>query len=116
MWRPLQSWWCDDRGSALLEGAIVTPFLVVLCFGVYEYSWYFYRQHLVSTGVRDAARYLSRTAFNPCSDATTVAKAKDLATTGLSSNPVKDRVPGWTAAQVTVSCVPVATSVCGITP
>jgi Flp pilus assembly protein TadG len=31
-----------------------------LLFGVYEFSFFFYQQQLISTGVRDAARYLGR--------------------------------------------------------
>ena len=50
----------DQEGSALIEGAILVPVLFALIFGVLEFSYYFYQQHLVSTGVRDAARYLAR--------------------------------------------------------
>ena len=56
----LQSLSGDKDGSALVEGAVLVPLLFVLLFGVYEFSWFFYQQHLVSTGVRDAARYLAR--------------------------------------------------------
>ena len=38
----------------------MVPVLFTLMFGVLEFSYYFYQQHLVSTGVRDAARYLAR--------------------------------------------------------
>ena len=66
----LQSLSGDKDGSALVEGAVLVPLLFVLLFGVYEFSWFFYQQHLVSTGVRDAARYLARVidscnAFSP---------------------------------------------------
>ena len=59
--RRLKYHWRDDAGSALLEGAIVVPFLFTLVLGTLEFSYFFYQQHLVSTGVRDAARYLART-------------------------------------------------------
>ena len=50
MWRICN----DEEGSALLEGAIVAPVLFSLVFGTMEFSFYFYQQHLVATGVRDA--------------------------------------------------------------
>ena len=65
----LQSLAVDDEGSALIEGAIMVPVLCVLVFGIYEFSWFFYQQHLISTGLRDAARYVARlpTACDPIS-------------------------------------------------
>src|SRR5215210_4809621 len=81
MMRRLRSLWSEERGAALIEGAVLAPFLLILPFGVYEFSWFFYRQHLVSTGVRDAARYLARTSFNPCTSTTYQNNAKAIATT-----------------------------------
>ena len=97
----------DTRGSALVEGAVLVPLLFILLFGVYEFSWFFYQQHVVSTGIRDAARYLSR-ASHPCEGASRVwaeelAYAKNLATTG-SIRGGAARVRGWTAAMVSLRC------------
>ena len=100
----------DCEGSALVEGAVLVPLLFVLLFGVYEFSWFFYQQHLASTGVRDAARYLARVA-NPCNTlspawAVEQTYAKALATTGsISGGP--ERVKGWTTAMVVARCVPI---------
>jgi Flp pilus assembly protein TadG len=58
----------DEEGTALIEGAIIVPVLCILLFGVYEFSWFFYQQHLISTGLRDAARYLARLP-TPCNAA-----------------------------------------------
>ena len=58
--RLLRIIWSDLRGTALIEGAIMLPMLFVVFFGVFEFSWYFYQQHRVSTGIRDAARYIAR--------------------------------------------------------
>jgi Flp pilus assembly protein TadG len=93
---------CDCDGSALIEATIVVPVLFVLLFGVFEFSWLFYQQHLVSTGLRDAARYLARTA-DPTS-ATSQSYAARLATTGTITSGGTLRVPGWTVANV--SCQP----------
>src|SRR5882672_11394935 len=100
----------DEEGSALIEGAIVVPVLCVLLFGVYEFSWFFYQQHLISTGLRDAARYLARSSA-PCDpDAfgwpVDRASAKNLATTGSIGGGAA-RLKGWTAAAVELSCVPI---------
>ena len=56
----LKSLWADSDGSALVEATIVTPMLVVLFLGVFEFSWFFYNQQLVVAGLRDAARYMTR--------------------------------------------------------
>jgi Flp pilus assembly protein TadG len=93
----------DDRGSALIEGAVLMPFLCALFFGVFEFSFYFYQQHLMSTGVADAARYIARSC-NP-NDATVQANAKNIATMGMTSGGT-NRVAGWDPAEVTVAIVP----------
>src|SRR5260221_14419545 len=88
----LQSLWRESEGSALVEGALVVPILCTLVFGVFEFSWLFYQQHLISTGIRDAARYIARTA-NP-NDITIQTGAKNLATTGAIDGNTA-RVNGW---------------------
>lgn len=97
----------DQQGSALVEGAVLVPLLFVLLFGVYEFSWFIYQQHLVSTGVRDAARYLARVAdaCDPASPAWDVeqARARNLAVSG-SINGGSERVRGWSAAMVLPHC------------
>jgi len=106
----LRSLWRDQRGTALLEGAIVTPILCILCFGVYEFSNFFYKQHLVSTGVRDAARYLARALDPKAPDAPTAAitpsyadalpMAQNLATRGTTDSSGALRVSGWNPGDV----------------
>jgi hypothetical protein len=100
----------NEEGSALIEGAIVVPVLCVLLFGVYEFSWFFYQQHLISTGLRDAARYLARSPA-PCDPASfswpaDQASAKNLAATGSIGGGAA-RVKGWTAAVVRLDCTPI---------
>ena len=97
----------SEDGTALIEGAIVVPVLCVLLFGVFEFSWFFYQQHIISTGLRDAARYLARLPA-PCTfDArdwpVEQANAKNLATTGSISGGA-GRVKGWTAEAVRIEC------------
>jgi Flp pilus assembly protein TadG len=105
---------CRDReGSVLVEATIVMPVLFMLSFGIFEFSWYFYNQHMAFTGVRDAARYLARgsgsEAANPCDGATQIANAKNLATTGMTSGGTA-LVSGWTTAAVSVSCTAINNS------
>src|SRR5271168_3950365 len=54
------SFWRDEEGSALVEATIVMPLLLSLFLGVFEFSWFLYNQQLVVSGLRDAARYMTR--------------------------------------------------------
>jgi Flp pilus assembly protein TadG len=108
--RSVASVWRDAEGSVLIEATVLTPFLVTLMFGLFEFSWYFHKQQLVESGVRDAARYLARVApddgTDPCLLTTPVdfkARAKNIAVTGLATGGTA-RVPGWTTGNVTISC------------
>ena len=98
--RILRSVWRDSGGTATVEAAIILPVLFALVFGVFEFSWSIWQQHLISTGIRDAARYIARSA-NP-NDPMIKQNAKYLATTGaIDGNTL--RVRGWTAGYVDVS-------------
>jgi hypothetical protein len=97
----------DDDGSAMIESAVLIPLLFALLFGVYEFSWFFYQQHLAAIGLRDAARYLARVS-NPCDERSAAwpieqANARTLATTG-SARGNTARIKGWTAAMVVLRC------------
>jgi Flp pilus assembly protein TadG len=99
--------WLDQQGSALIEGAAVIPLLIALVFGVFEFSWLFYQQHLVAIGLHDAADYLARSP-DPCNAVSPRWKAeqqhaKNLAAHGSLSGGAA-RVRGWTAEMVTTKC------------
>jgi Flp pilus assembly protein TadG len=98
--RILQSLWRNGEGSALIEGAIVVPLLLILVLGVFEFSWLIDQQHLISTGIHDAARYIAQSA-NP-NDLTIQKHAKNLATTGAIDGDTA-RVRGWAARDVSIS-------------
>ena len=98
--RILQSLWRNSEGSALIEGALVVPILCTLVFGVFEFSWLLYQQHLISTGIRDAARYIARTT-NP-NNITIQTGAKNLATTGAIDGNTA-RVNGWWVRDVDIT-------------
>jgi len=92
--------WRNGEGSALIEGAIVVPLLLILVLGVFEFSWLIDQQHLISTGIHDAARYIAQSA-NP-NDLTSQKRAKNLATTGAIDGDTA-RVRGWAARDVSIS-------------
>ena len=113
--RTIISLFRSTEGSAIVESAVVLPMLFSLVLGVYEFSWFYYKQQLVETGVRDAARYLARSSAgasdaNPCNNATAVANAKYIATntnysaTNGAISGGTARVPTWTTAAVTITC------------
>jgi Flp pilus assembly protein TadG len=107
--------WRDGDGSALVEATIVTPLLVSLFLGVFEFAWYFYNQQLVVAGLRDAARYMTRIELtdgnsDPCAqkDHNGVlysADAANIATTAQTTAGGAARVSGWTVGDVTISCL-----------
>jgi Flp pilus assembly protein TadG len=107
------SFWCDEDGSALVEATIVMPLLLSLFLGVFEFSWFFYNQQLVVSGLRDAARYMTRIELtdgnrDPCvqkdqNGVLYTADAANIATTAQASGG-SARVSGWSAADVTISC------------
>jgi Flp pilus assembly protein TadG len=112
--RMIRSLWRDRRGSALVEAAVLVPTLLTLTLGVYEFSWFFYKQQLIETGVRDAARYLARVApndGNPCtySSGAYLTDAQNIATNGVISGGTA-RVSGWMSSSVNMSCTAVSNS------
>jgi Flp pilus assembly protein TadG len=108
-----RSLWRDEEGSALVEATIVMPLLLSLFLGVFEFSWFFYNQQLVVSGLRDAARYMTRIELtdgnrDPCAQKDQngllyTADAANIATTAEAAGG-SARVSGWSAADVTISC------------
>jgi Flp pilus assembly protein TadG len=111
----MRSLWHNRDGTALIESAIVLPVLLTLGLGVFEFSWLFYQQHLISTGISDAARYIARSSTP--NDLTIQRNAKNLATTG-SFNGEVPRVSGWQAGDLSISYSSVdnAPGITGLTP
>ncbi|ESY98855.1 pilus biosynthesis protein TadE [Mesorhizobium sp. LNHC209A00] len=91
----------DDRGSALVEIAIVTPLVLLLAAGVFEFSNIFNTRLLLEAGVEDASRYMARCSsdWNTCS-----VLATNLAVNGAVQGG-SARVTGWTTGQVTITPV-----------
>lgn len=97
----LQRFHHDEQGAALVEIAIVTPFVLLLSAGVFEFSNIFNTRLLLAAGVEDASRYMARCSsdWDTCS-----VLAKNLAVNGAVTNG-SARVTGWTADQVSITPV-----------
>lgn len=95
----LQRFHHDEQGAALVEIAIVTPLVLLLSAGVFEFSNIFNTRLLLEAGVEDASRYMARCSsdWNTCSTLAT-----NLAVNGVVTNG-SARVAGWTAGQVSIT-------------
>jgi len=100
----------DDRGASLIEMTIVAPFLVLLGLGIAEFGNTFYHTHLITTGLRDASRYLARFDDPLAAEA----DAKNIAVTG-SIGGTEKRVWWWNTGDITVSIQNVANPIDGAT-
>ncbi|MCT8972703.1 TadE/TadG family type IV pilus assembly protein [Microbaculum marinisediminis] len=90
----------DTRGAALLEVTVLMPFLLVLCAGVFEFGTLFYQKMLIETGVRDAARYMSRC---NAAEATCKGTAVNIAVYGNPQGTGQSRVDGWTMSPADIT-------------
>ncbi|WP_181177645.1 TadE/TadG family type IV pilus assembly protein [Mesorhizobium sp. B4-1-1] len=89
----------DDGGAVLVEMTLVTPFVLLLSAGVFEFGNILNTRMLLDAGVRDAARYMARCSsdWNTCSGYATNLAVNGAITGGSA------RVPGWTIGQVTIT-------------
>jgi hypothetical protein len=119
----------DQAGVALVEAALTLPMLIVLSLVIFEYSFVFWQHQVVTSGVRDAARYLARVPIDSSStcgaamlatlvpggvgNATYLTYAQDIALHGdiaaANGGVPAFRVPQWSSTppnfSVSVSCV-----------
>ena len=98
MWRSVAKTVKDNRGASLVEMTIVTPLLISLAFGFIEFGTAFYQYQLMTTGIKDAARYLARV-DDPIAEQE---KGKELAVYGVIGGTTK-RVPWWDVGVVDVT-------------
>lgn len=47
----------SERGAAVVEFALVIPLLLLLLFGIIEFSLLFYNKHIITNASREGARY-----------------------------------------------------------
>lgn len=105
----------SQSGAAGAEMALMVPLLLTLMFGSFELGYYYYNEHIVVKGVRDAARFASRQPAlylpEPCvSGVLTTAPAPtidNVARFGKTTVTVSDkpRVMGWSSSvEVMITC------------
>lgn len=89
---------------------MVVPVVTIFAIGVVEFGSIFWQRQQMQTGVRDAARYLSRCIPDPLVSNCSLDKARNIAFYGTIAPTAPGctsrelRVRGWcTAAQLTVS-------------
>jgi Flp pilus assembly protein TadG len=106
MMRFLSSFYRDERGAAAAEMALMTPLLLILMFAPFELGNFYWTQHKVTKGVRDAARFAARQPFDTlvCGSEITDARIKNLARTGQLAD-TSSTVAGWVNDDITVNVV-----------
>jgi Flp pilus assembly protein TadG len=104
----------QTKATASTEFALMVPMLVILLFGGAEAGHFVWTQHKLTEAVRDGARFASRLPVagtdGVCDGATAQLSTADedniklITRTGqLANTGARPVVPGWTAAQVTVT-------------
>lgn len=102
----------EDRGAVLVEMTLITPLMIALSAGVFEFGNLIHNKLLIEAGLRDAARYAARcnpkmySDFGLTIDCKTNAENIALygyitSTDGGVSRP--PRVAGWTVVDVAIA-------------
>ena len=89
----------SERGTQLVELAIVLPILLVLFATVAEFGRFFYTYTTLSKATRSAARYLTTAPANGANDA----KAQNLAVYGNTEGTGDPLVSGLSAANIEIT-------------
>lgn len=97
--RIIAAFFGEERGAVLVEMTLITPFVLLLSAGVFEFSNILYTRLSLESGVKDAARYMARCSlgWSTCTD-----NAKNLAVNGAIAGGVA-RVSGWVTTDVTIT-------------
>lgn len=59
--------WCHDRGQSVVEFALILPILLLVLFGIIEFSLVVYNQAMITNASREGARYGALFNANPSS-------------------------------------------------
>lgn len=99
----------EERGAILVEMTLITPLMVALSAGVFEFGNLIHQKLLIEAGLRDAARYAAR-----CTTAVTgvdcLANARNIAAFG-SVGGTTARAKGWDDADVVITTYNTANNV-----
>ncbi|HUR88790.1 MAG TPA: TadE family protein [Ramlibacter sp.] len=88
----------SERGAALVELALVIPFLLVMAMLVAEFGRAIYQYNVLAKSVRDAARYLTMQ-----TPGTHVTEAKNLVVYGTTASGSAPLAPGLTTTMVSAA-------------
>ena len=82
----------DDRGSELIELALVLPILLFIIAGIVDFGFLFQRYEVVTNAAREGARIAVLPGYD--TDANVTARVQQyLTSSGLSNTPVVTRTP-----------------------
>ncbi len=96
----------STSGAALVEFTVCLPFLLTIGLGTFEFGRLMYGHHLVTAGIRDAGRFLSR--LDDPTLAATQTTAKNLAVFGTPDGSGTVRVSYWATGDVNVVVTAIA--------
>jgi TadE-like protein len=111
MMRTLKSNMNRERGTAAVEFAMLAPVMLIMAFGLLEVGRMLFDYQAINSGVRVAARYLSRVPLD-CSGVNTapVQAARNIAYTGTPDGSGDRLVSYWDGSgaqlSVTLNCTP----------
>lgn len=107
--RRLTRFCLDQRGTVLVEMALIVPLLVLLSAGIFEFGRFLHDKLLVEAGLSDAARFAARCNSQIYTDNGFAAidcssLAASIAVYGKVGGTTSDtpRVVGWQASDVTI--------------
>lgn len=89
----------DERGTQLVELAIVLPILIMLFAATAEFGRYFYEYTTLAKAARAGTRYLATSAVNANEDG----KAKNIVVYGNEAGTGSPLIPGLTTANVVIT-------------
>ncbi|RWI92710.1 TadE/TadG family type IV pilus assembly protein [Mesorhizobium sp.] len=104
----------DQRGTALVEMALVVPLTLFLSAGVFEFGNLIHDKLLMEAGLSDGARFAARCNSQLYTDAGLAAidcadLAKNIAVFGNVAGTGAARIVGWTKSNVTINIADSAT-------
>lgn len=96
----------EEGGAILVEMTLLTPLLLTLSVGVFEFGNLIHQKLLIEAGLRDAARYAARCNTLIYTEAglsiDCAANAENIARFGNVAGTGSTRVTGWDASEVDV--------------
>lgn len=107
LFRHLDRFRRDHRGTALVETALILPLMVPLSAGVFEFGNLIHDKLLMEAGLSDGARFAARCNTKMYSDAGLAIDCADIATNiavfGNAAGTGSARIKGWQKTDVTVT-------------